>query len=149
MHWSYCSLALSHQYDIRLSNLFRVIWRLMRWMMMVVMIEPNLSNSYLFHETYIYMTRVPSLDLSSWKTFIPRDQYHGCWCPGDTRRQAISSHDIYLVPMEYSGFSIRRVGVPESHRKEVKPSSFCVSIPPSFMKNLYTSLALKINMQGS
>ena len=25
---------------------------------------------------------------------IPHSQYHGCWCPGDTSCQGISSHDI-------------------------------------------------------
>ena len=24
-------------------------------------------------------------------------QYHGCWCPGDLRHQAINSHDIDSV----------------------------------------------------
>ena len=28
--------------------------------------------------------------------FILHNQYHGCWCPGDSRSQAISSHGINL-----------------------------------------------------
>ena len=33
--------------------------------------------------------------------FILYIQYHGCWCPGDTRSQGISSHGIDLILMEY------------------------------------------------
>ena len=36
-------------------------------------------------------------------------QYHGCWCPGDTRSQGISSHGIGLLLLEYSSFSTRKV----------------------------------------
>ena len=32
--------------------------------------------------------------------FILYCQYHGCWCPGDTRRQGISRHGIDLVILE-------------------------------------------------
>ena len=35
-------------------------------------------------------------------------QYHGCWWPGDTRSQGISSHDIDLILLEYIDFSTRR-----------------------------------------
>ena len=36
-------------------------------------------------------------------------QYHGCWCPGDTSRQGISSHSIDLAITEYSTLNTRRV----------------------------------------
>ena len=38
-------------------------------------------------------------------TAYPR---HGCWCPGDTRSQGISSNGIDLIFLEYSGFSTGR-----------------------------------------
>ena len=28
---------------------------------------------------------------------ILHSQYYGCWCYGDSRKQAISNHDIYYV----------------------------------------------------
>ena len=40
---------------------------------------------------------------------IPHSQYHGFWCPGDARRQDISSHVTDLIPPEYSSFSTRRI----------------------------------------
>ena len=60
---------------------------------------------------------IPSLASEELKSFIMEDndlftiqnQYHGCWCPGDTRSQGISSHGIDLVFPEYSGFNKRRV----------------------------------------
>ena len=43
--------------------------------------------------------------------FILHSQYHGWWCPGNTRSQGISIYDIYLVLLEYSSFSPWRVKV--------------------------------------
>ena len=42
-------------------------------------------------------------------SFILHGQCHGCWWPGDLRRQAISIHGIDLVFLEYSSLSTRRV----------------------------------------
>ena len=39
-------------------------------------------------------------------------QYHGCWCPGSLRRQAISSHDIDYV--SWGGRCLTRRRVPAS-----------------------------------
>ena len=36
-------------------------------------------------------------------------QYHGCWNPGDTRSQSISSHSIDLDCPEYAGLSTKKV----------------------------------------
>ena len=41
--------------------------------------------------------------------FILHSQYHGCWWPGDARRQGISSLGIDLVDIKYSDFNTRRV----------------------------------------
>ena len=41
--------------------------------------------------------------------FFLCSEYHGCWWPGDTRRQVISSHAFDLVLPEYSVHSTRRV----------------------------------------
>ena len=41
--------------------------------------------------------------------FSLHNQYHGCWWPGSLHHQAISSHDIDLLFLEYSGFNIRIV----------------------------------------
>ena len=40
---------------------------------------------------------------------ITHSQYNGCWCPGDTSRQGISSHGIDLVLPGYSSFSTRGI----------------------------------------
>ena len=31
---------------------------------------------------------------------ILHSQYHGCWCPGDSKNHAINNHDIYYVEPE-------------------------------------------------
>ena len=36
-------------------------------------------------------------------------QHYGCWWPGDPRSQGISSHDLDLVFVEYSGLNPWRV----------------------------------------
>ena len=36
-------------------------------------------------------------------------QYHGCWCPGDTRSQGISNNDIYYVDLDEFGPHVLRV----------------------------------------
>ena len=42
--------------------------------------------------------------------FVPQGQYHhGCWRPGNTRSQGISSCGIDLVPPEYSSLRTSRV----------------------------------------
>ena len=40
--------------------------------------------------------------------FVPQSQHHGCWWPGDTWSQGISSHGIHIVLSEYSALSTRR-----------------------------------------
>ena len=37
--------------------------------------------------------------------FVLHSHLHGCWCPGDTRSQSISSHEIELVILWYFSFS--------------------------------------------
>ena len=39
--------------------------------------------------------------------FLLHSRYHGCWWPGDTGWQYISSHDIDLILPEYFNFSSR------------------------------------------
>ena len=40
---------------------------------------------------------------------IMYSQYHGCWCPGNTRSRGISNHGIDPVQPEYAVLSIGRV----------------------------------------
>ena len=43
--------------------------------------------------------------------FGMHNQYHGCWCLGDTRSQDISSHSVGLVCQEDSGIITTRVNL--------------------------------------
>ena len=45
----------------------------------------------------------------TWTHLFLRYQYHGCWCPGDSCPQGISSHGIDIVIPEYSSLSTTRV----------------------------------------
>ena len=56
----------------------QLIWFLHTGMTQVVDILPHIDKN------------LPVLD----------NQYHGCWCPGDTSSQAISTHDINYVEPE-------------------------------------------------
>ena len=40
--------------------------------------------------------------------FVLLSQYHGCWWPGDTGSQGISSHDMDLILSEYADVNSRR-----------------------------------------
>ena len=46
-------------------------------------------------------------------------QYHGCWCPGDTRIQGTSSHGFYRVTPEYSDLGIKWLKVSDFHILEI------------------------------
>ena len=39
-------------------------------------------------------------------------QYHGCWCPGDARSQAISNHNIDLVKPRKLGSRTFKINSP-------------------------------------
>ena len=60
-------------------------------------------NIYLYFLWFIYTVVAQVIELCGRQgLFILCNQYHGCRCPGSWRRQAISSHGIDLVHMEYS-----------------------------------------------
>ena len=48
---------------------------------------------------------------SSLNLFIPNSKYHGCWWPGDTRSQGISSYCIDLVLRGYSSLNTRGIDI--------------------------------------
>ena len=43
--------------------------------------------------------------------FILHSLYHGCWCPGITKREGISSYGIDLGFVKYSGISTRMINI--------------------------------------
>ena len=86
--------ALCYQWvvcKLREDNLTLICW---------ITVENIHVNLYFYH----YLALRHGADwwnIPTWKTpFICLTQYHGCWCPGDTRSQGISSHDINLVLLE-------------------------------------------------
>ena len=59
-------------------------------------------------DCFLKSKRMQILEILLWgRKFpsLPYIQYHGCWWPVDTKSQSISSHDIDLVRMEYTGFN--------------------------------------------
>ena len=58
-----------------------------------------------------------SITMEDKDLLILQSQYHGCWCPGDTRSQGISSHGIELVWRDYSDRRVNRADIIQS--KEV------------------------------
>ena len=71
--------------------------------------------------------------------FIPLNQYHGCWWPGDVRSQGIRSHGANLVIPEYSGFSI-------SYKERICESCYCALLRTLWDKFYFTQINVQSNM---
>ena len=57
--------------------------------------------------------------------FILYSQYQGCWWPGNTRKQGISSHNIDIIMLEFS------VSTPEGLMRELDCQNTINSLGPS------------------
>ena len=51
------------------------------------------------------LRQLKSFLLDDKELFIPHNQYHGCWWPGNIRSQGISNHGIDKVIKQYSWLS--------------------------------------------
>ena len=62
------------------------------------------------HYHFLTLGRCKKLKYFLWnmKYHLSYGQYHGCWWPGDTRSQVISSQVIDIILQECSGFNTRR-----------------------------------------
>ena len=80
------------------SELFLVILRKHRYVFIFSIISPHLK------------IQVLQICPHGWQGLVyPQNQYHSCWCPGNSRSQTISSHGIDLVLLEHYILSCRRV----------------------------------------
>ena len=68
---------------------------------MAVMLLCSVQNFKMMHQFkwMLWMMGFSSWDLSlqGWIDSVQHSQYHGCWCPGDFRRQDINTHGIDYV----------------------------------------------------
>ena len=64
------------------------------------------QNIYLHFMSFLHIDMAQAVEIISqirpelaYSTY----QYHGFWCPGDARNQAITNHDIYYIELNWLG----------------------------------------------
>ena len=86
--------------ELLLCRLFQVTCNSVLTLYMLIFFRGNIYKYiYIFCHYFILIWHRYLKSLLKWDQdlHILHSQYHGCWCPGDVRRQGISSHDIDLV----------------------------------------------------
>ena len=107
---------------------------------------------YWYFVTFSYTKMTHEVEiLQDLDPFFLQSQYHGCWWPGDTKSQGISSHVIDLIIPQYSICSTRRVKSHQSCTLHISSlqMSWWVRVHRVWISAKYTLLKLEHNIKGN